>query len=219
VATGAAIGSAVVGGAGLIQGKRQGDKAQAQADQALANSQFYGGQQLDFSQELLDNWEQTFGGIQENLSDYYNNLDPNKYATEYKSNLYENIDKQMGQLNETLASQGLQSSGMRAQAEKEAAFGKATGAAQADLMAEDKVASMKQSFLNFGENQRSTAQTGMINAYSTLAGNSNIMQQQSMNTARDAAGFMKGGLDMLGNSAGAMAGTDWGKQTEKDWFG
>ena len=73
-----------------------------------------GGQEgVNFAQGMLDQWESTFGGVQDNLSDYYKNLDPAKYSQQYKTNLNENIDKQLYQMNETMAATGLQTAGMR----------------------------------------------------------------------------------------------------------
>ena len=223
MATGAAIGSVVVGGAGLIQSKKQSDKADDSMNRAIseiekymAQANIHGENALEFAQGLLENWEDTFGGIQDNLSDYYNNLDPDKYAAEYKSNLYENIDKQTAQLNATLDASGLQSAGMKAQTEKEAAFAKATGGAQADLMADDKVASMQQGFLNFGESQRTLAQGSVAGAHGNL-GNiakagagaiGGVYERLAGMQGSDAGGWMSGGLDMISGGLGGYAGSD-----------
>jgi len=228
---GAAI---AVGGAKAVSSKKQAGKAQDAANQSNAQAQAYSqtgidemiaqygmaqgslDEQMAFGQDMLTDWEETFGGIEDNLSQYYNNLDPVKYATSYKSNLNENIDKQMAQMNETMAATGLQTAGMKQQTAKEAAFAKATGGAQADLMAEDKVMSMKQGFLNTGSAQKTNAQnlisgsykdkanmssnlgTNLSNAYGgkgTMSANlgSNQMQQQQQST-KD----MWDGSEMLG---------------------
>jgi len=203
-----------------------------------SSSSSHSGYNLENAQKLLDEWEVTYGGLEDNLSEYYNNLDPAKYATQYKSNLNENIDTQMNQMNDELASSGLMSAGMRAQSEKEAAFAKATGGAQADLMAEDKVMGMKTDFLNRGENRKamydnaltgvSTDSSSSSSSSSSNFGNSiggsenqstsrgsnyapvsdiaNIKAGQAQQHASDSAGFVKGGIDLIGSGLGGLFG-------------
>ncbi len=221
MAVGAAIGSAVVGVGGLVQGKKAGDaaddkynKASSQLEKYMAQANVFGEDALEFSQGLLTDWEETFGSMQDNLSDYYSGLDPVKYATEYKSNLNDNIDKQLSQMNDTLSASGLQNSGMAAQTAKEAAFAKATGGAVADLAADDKVAAMQQGFVNSGANQQARAESGVAGGYSNLiniatgAGRNlaNLTTGQAQQSAADAGGFMKGGLNTLSSGAGNFAG-------------
>ena len=124
-----------------------------------------GAQGVEQAQQLLDSWEGTFGGIQDNLSDYFNNLDPAKYATEAKNKFSQNLQKQMTQFNETMAASGLQSAGMRQQAAKEAAFKTAETNAQIDMKAPEQVAQMQQGFLQFGEPQRQEAQSQFNSAF------------------------------------------------------
>ncbi len=223
MATGAAVASAAVGVAGTVSSHKQGEAAlenqedmvgliAGYADQALG----YGEDALGFAQGLLEDWETTFGGIQENLSQYYSNLDPAKYAQEYKTNLNQNIDKQVGQVNDKMASSGLQTAGMKQQLDKEAAFAKAEGGAQADLMAEDKVNAMKQGFVNTGASQQANAQSSISNSYNNLAASSHqaganiggtgasIYGDQAQMRADDTAGYMKMGMEGV-NTLGAMA--------------
>jgi len=118
-------------------------------------------QGTEYAQGLLDSWEQTFGGLQDNLSDYYNNLDPAKFATGEKAKFKQNLDKQMQQYNETMASSGLQSAGMRAQTAKETAFKTAEANSQIDLQSEEYVKDQQMGFLNYGDPQRQEAQRAM----------------------------------------------------------
>lgn len=116
---------------------------------------------MEFAQGLLDDWESSFGGIQDNLSDYYNNLDPDKFAIQNKVAFKANMDKQLKQYNETMASGGLQSAGMKAQTAKEMMFKTAETNAQIDINAPENVAQMKQGFLKFGDPQRAGAQNAV----------------------------------------------------------
>ena len=101
-------------------------------------------------QASLDSFEQYYGGIEENLSNYYKNLNPVKFAQQYKTSLADYTNKQLQQHTDSMASRGLMTSGMREQASKEAAFGLAQGNAQADLQAEEQVRSMQQGWANRG---------------------------------------------------------------------
>ncbi len=121
------------------------------------------------AQGLMDDWEETFGGLQDNLSEYYTNLDPVKFATQNKSNLSDSMAKQLKQFDESMASQGLQTAGMKQQAAKESAFALAQGNAQIDMAAPEQVAQMQQGFLNFGEGQRGSA-INLMNSANNLTG-------------------------------------------------
>ena len=124
---------------------------------------------IEFAQGLLDDWEGTFGGIEENMKEYYENLDPTKFATESKSQFMTEMDKQMKIFNETMASSGLQSAGMKQQAQKEMAFELAKGNAGIDIGAEDHVAGMKQNWLNYGNPAKQQASGLLGQAYANDA--------------------------------------------------
>ncbi len=228
MATGAAIASTAVGAVGAKKAGDRADDALASQNDMVALMQRYsdeaittGEDALAFSQGLVDDWEATFGGIQDNLSQYYSNLDPAKYAQEYKTNLNENIDKQVTQMNDTMSASGLQTAGMKQQTAKEAAFAKATGGAQADLMAEDKVNSMKQGFVNSGAGQQSAANSSTFNAYGNLSGSqmqaganvggvgANVAGDQAQMHADDTAGYMKTGLEGAATIGGMADKGKW----------
>ena len=75
----------------------------------------------------------------------------------------------MKQFNETMASQGLQSAGMKQQAAKESAFQLAQGNASIDIQAPDVVADMQQGFLNYGSDFKNVASGLLGSAYATDA--------------------------------------------------
>jgi hypothetical protein len=238
MATGAAIAAGAKAVGGIAGGIKAGKKSEDLMGAAIGSYEEginimkdyygqalgYGEDTLAFSQQMLANWEETFGGIEQNLSDYYANLDPEKYAQQYKSDLYSNIDKQTQQLNEGLASSGLLTSGMQAQTEKEAAFAKAAGGAQADLAAEDKVRGMQQGFLNTGASQKSAANSSILNSYGNLsnlsmsAGSNLGSAYQNMGNlqanmgnlyGQSSGGFMKAGLDGVGQFSQAGSNLGW----------
>jgi len=224
--TGAAIASAGMSVIGGIGARKDAKAAQAASDRDAAYSReqaeaMYGmiesnqgnvdalqeflnsmGEEgMEYAQGLMDDWESTFGGIEDNMSDYYNNLDPEKFATGEKARFKQNLDKQMGQYNETMAASGLQSAGMKAQTAKEAMFKTAEANSSIDLASEEYVANEKMNFLSFGENRRSAADKAMGNAIGnkTALGEKGFGAQTDQNTRlAQAAGGMS---DFYGESA------------------
>jgi len=118
-----------------------------------------------FANEMYKDWEDTFGDIRGNLVDYYQNLDPEKYAVQAKADLARQLDKSMQQFDEAAAQSGIMTSGMRLQKEKENAFKQAEAFAQADLMSEDYVRQRQDQFYGrYGEPQRQQAVAMKANA-------------------------------------------------------
>ncbi len=209
--------SQALGQSELALGQQQQGLEVMKDNQAMAHnfSNFMnslGEQGMEYAQGLMDNWESSFGGIQDNLTQYYNNLDPEKFATQNKADYKQALDKQMGQFNETMAASGLQSAGMKQQTAKEAMFKTAEANSQIDLAAEDQVAQMKQGFLQFGEGQRGSAENAMGNAQANQANFAGMGQN-----ATDAAGRnVAGGYGNVGDANRHLAqgqeniGNRWG---------
>ncbi len=166
-----------------------GNMAQASAGHASGNNQAG----IQAAQGMLDDWSNTFGGLEDNLSDYYNNLDPNKFAVQNKAALQQNLDKSMQQFNDTMAASGLQSSGMKQQAAKEAAFAQAQGNAGIDINAPEQVAQMQQGFLNYGKSFKEQGQqllgsaTNLDSSLKTQASVANANNQTQANIANASA--------------------------------
>ncbi len=145
------------------------------------------------AQDMLAQWENSFGGIESNLSDYYSNLDPTKFAMQSKSQLTEAMDKQMGQFNDTMAASGLQSAGMKQQAMKEASFELAKGNAAIDINSPEQVAQMQQGFLQMGSQAKLQAQGLVGSAYAQDASLNNQTSIANMNS-RDAMSRFNAGV-------------------------
>jgi len=211
--TGAAIGSAVGGILGSVSSSKDADAAMESGEAALDNGMAAIMKQIEamrganedageFYKGLMEDWEGTFGGIQDNLSDYYNNLDPSKFATQGKANLQQSMDKAIGQMNEQFAANGMQTAGQKQQME----------------------------FLASGESQRNMAQGGMgqtlnnavniegqgMSAISGMFGaQSSMYQNMSAQHGADAGGFLSGGLGL----AGGLLGTKQGQKEMGSWWG
>lgn len=232
---GAAIGSVAVGATSLVQGGRQsreadktmGDSVSAvegNVDIAKQLNQYLmqvGAEGQDNAQRMMDDWEANFGGIEEGLSEYYNNLDPTKFATQNKAKLQESMDKSMKQMNEGFATSGIQTGGMKMQAQKEAAFEQAKGNAAIDIAAPEQVNQMKQGFLNTGANQKTQANSAMTNAINNKGNMANMGSSAMMGANRDisqayagwggqqqdsATGLMGAGGTMMGAGLGGLFG-------------
>jgi hypothetical protein len=154
-----ATGAAIAAGVGAAGSAAMGYKASKDAEDAYDRSVSYmerayaeamglNENVIEYWQQSINEWEEMFGPIEQNIADYYTNLDPEKYATEYKTNLQEYTQKYIKQFDETLAQSGVATSGMQLQAQKEAAFKQAQAGAGIDMAAPEIVAQQQQQYLN-----------------------------------------------------------------------
>tara|TARA_R110000851_G_C13101812_1_gene568633 strand:+ start:10022 stop:10663 length:642 start_codon:yes stop_codon:yes gene_type:complete len=86
---------------------------------------------LEFEQNKLDDWNEVYGPVQDNLSDYYTNLTPEYYETIGLENFAQEQQTAMTRLDESLAQRGLDpasgiSASLRSQSELDAAEGRAS---------------------------------------------------------------------------------------------
>ncbi len=229
--TGAAIASAATGAVSL--GKSFGDSKRAgeAGDRAVSAAERnigvandlnklltqLGADGVEVAQGLMDDWEGTFGGIQDKLATYYQELAPTQYSAQAKADYALNLDKQMKQYNETMAGQGLQTAGMKQQTAKEAAFKQAEVNTGIDLAADDKVAALQQGFVNSGEGQRNQA-TNFLNTalgrqgqYATTGANAilnantgvaNAYTGQAQAYGQSGAGFAGAAGNLFGSAIG-----------------
>lgn len=218
----AAGGIASLAGSALssYQAKGAADNAEARTEDAfgyisqnvdLADSldsmmSYYGDLGVENAQGLIDQWETAFGGIQQNLSDYYNNLDPMKFSQQAKTAYSESLNKQMKQMSETLTQRGLTSSGQRAQLEKEAMFNKAQTNADIDIKAPEEVARMKQGWLSQGETLRGQGVQSMSNALSNQASYSQVGSNAMMNANTGISNILTNQAAQSAESAQAWGG-------------
>jgi len=226
----AGFGTAIAAGIQAGTALHQANSANAQQSDAMGYLNVNSGEASDYNdlmtyfgdagvanaQGMLDEWESAFGSIQDNLSDYYNNLDPLKFSQESKTAYAQNLDKQMKQLNEGLAQRGITTSGQRAQLEKEAAFEKARTNASIDINAPEQVAQMKQSWLNRGDASKSRADQAVIGALGNQATYAGLGKESMMNANTNMANVLTGqasqsavGSAAAAGAAGGMLGKAW----------
>jgi hypothetical protein len=178
---------------------------------------YYGQLGVENAQFMIDQWESAFGGIEQNLSDYYNSLDPTKFSTEQKAAYQDNLYKQMGQYTEKLAQRGLTTSGMSAQAEKEAMFNMASTNASIDINAPEQVAQMQQGWLQRGDSLRQAGNSAMIGALGNQAQYSTMGTESIMNSNIGMGNMLTGHAIESSKAAGAFAsgaGQSFGKSAE-----
>lgn len=113
----------------------------------------------EYAQNVWQDWETMYGPIEKNLVNYYSNLDPDKYATQWKAAIEQNMNKQFKQFEQAAAQTGLMTTGMSMQAKQDQSYKQAMANAQAEMMAPEKVAQMQGDFYGkFGAPQKATAQ-------------------------------------------------------------
>lgn len=140
--------AAIVGVVGLSAfGSNQASKASKSASKAQARSD---AASLAFERQKYNDWRNTYGDIENNLSAYYESLTPDYYATQGLEAFKKERATQMKTLRETLVQRGLWDSGVSAAVEKDNAFETAKGNAQIRAEAPSKVAGEKFNFLQAG---------------------------------------------------------------------
>jgi hypothetical protein len=111
-----------VAGATLVSGymgSRSADKASDAASDASAA-------QLSFEYEKYDDWNETYGPLQDNLAEYYNNVTPEYYAAVGVEKFNEEFQVGMKRIDESFAQRGIDpssgiSNSIKSQAELDAA--------------------------------------------------------------------------------------------------
>jgi len=111
-----------VAGATLVSGymgSRSADRASDAASDASAA-------QLSFEYEKYDDWKATYGDLQDNLADYYNNVTPEYYAAVGVEKFNEEFQVGMKRIDESFAQRGIDpssgiSNSIKSQAELDAA--------------------------------------------------------------------------------------------------
>jgi len=167
--TGAAIGAGIGGslGGSYDASKMQKDAIKSQEDIAQA--------QLAFNQQQYDDWKRIFGPIEDNLADYYQELDPESYAAQMKSSI-SNYYNQAGQnINRQLSQRGIDNSGLAVAVSRDLEQEEARQKAIADQQAKDIVEQKKLSFLGLGLGNQGALQANINNSYGTQL---NLASQQ-----------------------------------------
>ena len=229
---GAAVGgiASMMGGSSAASGAREAaDKAEEMMEKAWQ----YGEESIDiadsfrtalegiaeeygqFAQQVWQDWEGMYGPLEKNLVNYYNNLDPTKFSTQWKANIEQELNKEFKQFQQAAAQTGLATSGMMLQAQRDQNYKQAMANAQADLMAPEYVAQQQQGFYGtFGAPQKQAAQNQLGQSILTEADLLNMGVGQQMNARNQMMNLAGQQANMYANSAagyGQAAGNMFGQ--------
>lgn len=194
----AAIGSVAAVGGAVISSRGAKKAAQTAADAQ--------GAQLEFDMQRYDDWQNIFGGLQENLSNYYNSISPDYYTAAGLEAFEQEREAQMTRLNETLAQRGLQNSGLAATAKREDAISSAEARASIRREAPRQAREDQSRFLQIGMGQNPGS------SVSSTLGNIAANATNNANAASTAAGQAVG----QAISSVGKAFSDYG--TKQGWF-
>ncbi len=128
---------------------------------------------LDFQKQQYQDWQDTFGPIQDNLALYYQNISPDYYEATGLANFQKERQAQLEQLSTTLAQRGLTNSGTAATLERENAIDTATQRAAIRTGAKQQAVSDMSNFLQIGQGSNPASSYGQAlaqnaqNKYST----------------------------------------------------
>lgn len=179
----AIAGSAIVGG--IVQNNAS-KRATKGAEKSAAA-------ELNFAKQQYQDWQDTFGPIERNLADYYNNLTPDYIASVGMQNVELERGKALDRVNQSLAQRGLLGSGLEAAAIGDIELGAAEQKAQVRSDAPHQVAQQKLGFLSlgYGQNPAGVLQNTLSNRAQSDRGYANSMQQaagQAVGTAINEVG-------------------------------
>lgn len=158
----------VIGAVGSVAG---GLLSSSSANKASSKAASASQAQLDFEKQQYQDWQNIFGPIQDNLSQYYQSLTPDYYEAAGLEAFQKERDAQMTQLNESLAQRGLSTSGVQAAVERTNAIDTAQTRANIRREAPAKAAEEQGRFLQIGMG------ANPANSYSTAL--SQVAQQQN----------------------------------------
>lgn len=180
------VASAAVSIGGSYLSSRSASKAADTAADASAA-------QLAFAQEQYDDWLDIYGPIQDNLSEYFQNLTPESYAASGLEDFEGEFQRSMTQLNESLVQRGIDpSSGVGLSLEQQSKLDAAETRADIRKSARDTVTAQKMEFLGLGMGVDKSS--GVTNALSQQSQTANQLAAESRASANAA----------LANTAGTI---------------
>lgn len=172
----AVAGSAVVG---AVVSSNNASSARKSAAKSAKN-------ELEFAKAQYEDWLDAFGDIQENLSDYYENLTPDFYEAQALQAFEQEKQLAMQQLEADLAQRGIDYSGLSREVRQEVAVSSAIERAKIRAEAPLKTAEAKREFLQIG-----LGQNPADNVYASLS-NRTAQLSQDARVATQAAGQSTG---------------------------
>lgn len=184
------IGSAVVGAYSSSKaGDAASDSAQQQRDAQKSGdllAKEASDAQLAFQQQQYDDWQNVYGDIQANLSNYYGSMTPDSVTALGLQNIEASYSQSKLNLDRTLAQRGITNSGINAQAQTSLEISRMNAGAELRQAAPQMVAQQQMGFLGAGLGLESTLQQGISSAYSQQM---NLGVSQANTAAQLEAGY------------------------------
>jgi len=185
-----------VAGATLVSGymgSRSADKASDAASDASDA-------QLSFEYEKYDDWNETYGPLQENLASYYNNVTPEYYAAVGLEKFNEEFQTSLKRINENFAQRGIDpssgiASSIKSQANLNAAETRASIRRDAPRQATEDQSRFLQ--IGLGQNPGSSISSSLAQRSSNLATGAN-------NAANAAGAAWASAIPAVGNAVTAF---------------
>lgn len=156
--------------------------------------------QLSFAEQQYQDWQETYGGIQDNLAQYYSSITPAAYEAQGLEQFEKERETATKRLDETLAQRGLTGSGVEIAAKSQQDLSAAETRAGIRFDAPRKAAADQMSFLQVGLGQDPSGDVSSV-----LASQSNFDRQQQ-NIADRNAGIAAGSfISAAGTALGDYA--------------
>lgn len=186
------VAGAAVAAVGSVTGAVMSSRASSKASKRAAEAQ---DAQLRFDMERYDDWQNIFGGVQENLANYYNSISPDYYVAAGLEVFEKEREAQMGKLNETLAQRGLSNSGLAATVATEDAISSAEARASIRREAPRQAREDQSRFLQIGIGQNPGSSVS-----STLGSIATNAQTQANQASQAASKAMSSAISNTGKA-------------------
>ena len=186
-----------VAGATLVSGY-MGSRAADKASDAASDSS---DAQLSFEYEKYDDWNETYGPLQDNLANYYNNVTPEYYAAVGVEKFNEEFQVGMKRIDESFAQRGIDpSSGIAGSIKSQAELNAAETRAGIRREAPRQATEDQSRFLQIGMGQNPGSSVS-----STLAQKSREQSLTAQNASTAAGNAWGSVVPQVGNVAQAWA--------------
>lgn len=190
------------------------------ANALAAESLTYAKEQTAFAKDQYQDWENVYGDLQKNLSDYYNSLTPEKIISQGLQLQQRAFQDSTAAINKDLMKRGISSnSGIAANINAQNVMANSGAKAAIRAGAEDQVAAQKVGFLSLGLGQGASLLSNVsqnsgnvTNAYgqgvsvNTNAFNQYLNRSTTLKTAS---------MDTMGDIVGAAVGGSFGSAAKK----
>jgi len=191
----AVVGGAAIGLAGSVYSSSKSSKAAKQAGNQAADAD---AERLAFEREQYDDWQDTYGGIEDSLADYYETLSPTLRISQGLEAYEKEKNRAMSDLQDSFAQRGIETSGIKAQTDTSVALSSAAERARIRATAPMEVAKEKLGFLQVGLGQNPNA--GMRDALGDTQTRAHGIENITARNAGEASGAVIDAATNLGQA-------------------